>query len=256
MRLTPEDGVAVVTGGGSGLGRALVLRLCALGFTVVAIGRREAPLLETQSLAGERVVPMVLDVSDSDAVRQGFEKITDQHGQIALLINNAAVYPQRDILDETPESYARTCDINFGGVVACSMAALDQMTRRGWGRILNVATFADLNPLPGASAYSVSKGAARIFTRALVADLADRYPNIVISDWMPGMLRTEMGLPEGLPPEVAAKWGVELALQVAPDLMGTTFEQDREILPPRGLKGKVKDMVTFRRRKPRVLSPD
>ena len=252
-RLTPEDGPAVVTGAGSGLGRALSVELAQQGFTVIGTGRRAEALAETAAQAGPRFHPLPLDVSDAKAVRSAFAKVKTEHGAVALLINNAAVYPRRDMLDETAESFLETVAINLGGVVACSRAALEQMCKTGRGRILNVATFADLNPLPASSAYSVSKGAARIFTRALIADTADRFPGIVIGDWMPGMLQTTMGIPDGLPPEASAKWGVELALRCDPALTGAVFEQDTEVLPPRGLKGKLKDLLLLRRRWPRRL---
>jgi len=163
------------------------------------------------------------------------------------LINNAAVYPRRDFLEETGASFMDSIATNLGGTVACSRAALNSMVETGQGRILNVATFADLAPLPASSAYSVSKGAARILTRALVSDLGDRFPGIVISDWMPGMLATRMGIADGLAPHVSARWGAELALWHDPSLNGTTFEMDREILPPRGLKGKLKDLLLLRK---------
>ncbi|MCA0846223.1 SDR family oxidoreductase [Salipiger thiooxidans] len=253
-RLAPQDGIAIVTGAGSGLGRALALDLARRGFTVVGIGRRRDALEETQARAPDRVFPLVLDVSDAAAVRDAFATLRQRHGRIALLINNAAIYPHRDFLDETGESFMESVAINLGGVVNCSRAALDDMCETGHGRILNVSTFADLSPLPTASAYSVSKGAARIFTRALIADLGDRFPGIVISDWMPGMLRTDMGIPDGLAPEQAARSGVELALRLDPALTGAVFECDTEVLPPRGLKGRIRDMLLLRRRRPRRLS--
>ncbi|APZ52496.1 SDR family oxidoreductase [Salipiger abyssi] len=252
-RLTPQDGIAIVTGAGSGLGRALALELGRQGVTVIGTGRRADALEKTRALASGAFHPLPLDVSDAQAVSETFAEIRAQHGRIALLINNAAVYPRRDILDESGESFMRTVAINLGGVVACSRAALEDMCETGRGRILNVATFADLTPLPASSAYSVSKGAARIFTRALIADLGDRFPGIVIGDWMPGMLKTAMGIPDGVAPEVSAKWGVELALRMDPALTGAVFEMDREILPPRGLKGRLKDLILMRRRRPRTL---
>jgi len=251
--ITPADGCVVVTGAGSGLGRALAKAFCDEGFSTVGLGRRASALADTRELCGNSFEALACDVANPDAVRDSFAEVAEQRGRVAVLVNNAAVYPRRDFLAETPESFARTMAINLGGLVNCSHAALEQMTANGRGRILNVATFADLNPLPASSAYSVSKGAARILTRALIADLSDRFPDIVISDWMPGMLQTEMGIPDGLPPERAAIWGAKLALLRDPSLTGTTFEMDMEILPPRGLKGKIKDALLMRRRKPRRL---
>ncbi|MCA0940368.1 SDR family oxidoreductase [Salipiger pacificus] len=255
-QLTPESGLAVVTGAGSGLGRAMAIELTQRGFSVAGLGRRRAALEETRAKAEPgRFHLYPADLALPQEVAETFARIRSEHGRIALLINNAATYPRRDILDESGESFMATVATNLGGTVACSRAALEGMVAEGRGRILNVATFADLAPLPASSAYAVSKGAARIFTRALIADLADRFPEIVITDWMPGMLRTQMGIPDGLPPEEAARWGVALALDANPALTGATFEMDREILPPRSLKGRLRELLLMRRRRPRRIVP-
>ncbi|MFW2542736.1 SDR family oxidoreductase [Primorskyibacter sp. 2E107] len=252
--LTPAEGIAIVTGAGSGLGRALAMELTQRGFTTVGLGRRHGPLQDTAALCAPGLFHgETLDVADGAAVAQTFARLTHTHGPIALLINNAAVYPHADFLAASPEAFMEVVAANLGGIVHCSHAALRDMAERGRGRILNVATFADLNPLPTAGAYSVSKGAARILTRSLIVDLADRFPGIVIGDWMPGMLRTEMGIPDGLAPEEAAQWGVTLALMRDPALTGTTFEMDREVLPPRGLKSRIKDLMLMRKRRARRL---
>ena len=245
-------GTAIVTGAGSGLGRALSIRLTQKGMTVLGLGRRSDALAKTAKEVGGAFVALPTDVSDFNALRLAFATL-QKHPPLTLLINCAATYPQRDFLDETPESFMKTMAVNFGGTLAATRLALDHFVETGFGRILNVATFADLKPLPTASAYSTSKGANRILTRALLADLADRFPNIVISDWMPGMLATEMGIPNGLSPEQSAIWGAELALWHSPSLNGATFEQDREILPPRGLKSRLKDRLFLRQTKPRKL---
>ena len=255
-QLTPASGIAVVTGAGSGLGRAMAIELTKRGFSVAGLGRRRAALEETRAKAEPgRFHLYPTDVAAPQEVAETFARIRAEHGRIALLINNAATYPRRDILDESAESFLQTVATNLGGTVACCRAALEGMVEDGQGRILNVATFADLAPLPASSAYSVSKGAARIFTRALIADLSDRFPEIVITDWMPGMLRTQMGIPDGVPPEQAARWGVALALDADPALTGATFEMDREILPQLGLKGRLKNLLMMRRRRPRRISP-
>ena len=121
--------------------------------------------------------------------------------------------------------------------------------------MLNVATFADMSPLPMSAEYSTSKGAARIFTKALIADISDRFPDIVMGDWMPGMLATQMGIEDGLPPNVAAGWGAALALMHDPTLTGATFEMDREVLMGSKLKRRVKAALTFSRtQQPRVIA--
>lgn len=252
--ITPNDGIAIVTGAGSGLGRALSITLTQRGFTVAGTGRRIQALTDTASLCADGLfLPRPVDVSKAEDVSIAVSELVRDVGPIAILINNAAVYPRRDFLDETPFSFSQTMDINLGGVLNCSLAVLSHMAQHGQGRILNVATYADIAPLPASSAYSVSKGAARILSRAMIADLADRFPNIVISDWMPGMLQTTMGIPDGLSPDVSANWGARLACMRDPSLTGSVFEMNQEILPPRGIKGKIKDLILLQRRKPRIL---
>ncbi|PIE12990.1 MAG: oxidoreductase [Rhodobacterales bacterium] len=242
-----KDGLAVVTGAGGGLGRALAVELCKRGVRVAGFGRRAETLQETGAFAGDRFESVICDVSNPGEVTHAFQDLRNRLGPVTVLINNAATYPRRDFLEETPESFMATVATNLGGPVACCHAALQDMTASGFGRILNVATFADIAPLPTAGAYSVSKGAARILTRALIADLGDRFPEIVIGDWMPGMLATKMGIAEGLDPAVSARWGAELALWHDPALTGACFEQDREVLMGGGLKSKLKNLLMLRR---------
>lgn len=241
-----RNGVAVVTGAGVGLGRALALELVAQGVTVVGIGRDTRSLAEIAEAAGSGFHPVLLDVSEISRVQAGFDEIAARLGPVTLLINNAAIYPRREFMEEGPEGFMRTVDVNLGGVAACSHAALTGMIQTGFGRILNVSSYADVSPLPASAGYSVSKGAVRILTRALVADLGDRFPGIVINDWMPGMLATRMGQAAGLDPLKAARWGARLALWHDPALNGTVFEMDREILPPRGWKRRTLDKLLGR----------
>lgn len=127
-------------------------------------------------------------------------------------------------MDETTQTFMKSVAVNLGGVLSCSLCALEDMRQRGRGRILNVSTFADAAPLPGNGAYSVSKGAARILARALIADICEQYPAIVINDWLPGRLATSMGTAEGIDPAIAAKWGADLALSSDPSLTGSVWD--------------------------------
>jgi short-subunit dehydrogenase len=243
-----SGGLAVVTGASAGLGRELAVALCKRGVRVAGLARSGEGLAETAGLIeGDRFIAKVVDVGHDDAVKAAFLELRRDVGDITILVNNAAVYPRVDILDETPASFMRSVQINLGGVVSCTAAALETMAETGVGRIINVSTFADLAPIPCSSAYSVSKGAARIFSKALVADLADRFPDIVISTWIPGALNTTMGIPDGLDAAVAAQWGADLALWHDRSLNGVTFAGDREMLEHRSLKRRVKDTVLLRK---------
>ena len=247
-------GIAVVTGAGAGLGRELCRGLVAEGVRVAGIGRTPGPLEELAGELGESFMAITADVSDPDAVAAAFKEIEAAAGVPTILINNAAVYPRRDILDETPESFMASVNINLGGVFYCCHAVLPGMVERGWGRIVNLSTFAHIAPAPMAAAYSVTKGAARTLTMSLVADLGDRFPDIVINDWIPGALKTQMGIPDGIEPATAAQWGVRLALWHDPMLMGRLFDQDTEVLPPQGLKRRIVNKVLGRKRVPLRLA--
>lgn len=251
--------VAVVTGAGRGLGRELALVLAGQGLQVAGFGRNLADLerLAADAAAGAsagRILPVVADVADRCAMRAGFRVVDAELGPVDTLVNNAAVYPLVDFLDETPESFARTMDVNLGGMVTAAMLALERMVPRGQGRIVNVTSFAGRAPAHMSAAYSVSKGAARILTQAMVTDLGDRFPDIVITEWIPGALKTPMGIPEGRDPAEAARWGAALALWRDPALMGASFVEDRELLPEASLKRRLFNRLTGRRPEPRQLA--
>lgn len=242
-----RTGVAVVTGCGSGLGHALAIEMASRGIQVVGFSRSAASFQSAGDLvASGRLVPMVVDVADDDAVKSAFARIRAEIGDVTILVNNASVHSQLDFLQETPTSFMKSVETNLGGAVACTYSALQCMVETGIGRILNVGTLVDTTPRPGASAFSVSTGATRMLTLALVADLADRFPNIVISHWVPGLLATAMGHSVGLDPAVAACWGANLALWHDRSLNGATFDRDAEILPIQRWKSRVWDRLRLR----------
>lgn len=244
--------VVVVTGASAGLGRALCLELTGQGVRVAGIARSGDALAD---LAGETpegmFLPVTADIADPAAVEAAFETIRSQMGPVTALINNAAVYPHRDTLDETAESFMATCQVNLGGMVACTAEALRDMVEAGTGRIVNLTSYAGLAPAPLASAYSVSKGAARIYTAALLADLGDRFPGIVITEWIPGALNTGMGIAGGLEPADVARWGATLVQMRDPAISGLTFERDRSVPPRVGFKRRLVNRVL--RQQPKLV---
>jgi NAD(P)-dependent dehydrogenase (short-subunit alcohol dehydrogenase family) len=238
----PGTDIAVVTGAGQGIGQALSAALVRRGVAVAGI----AP--NTFSAEPPLALALGADITDPEALSGVFREIRARLGVPTILINCAEVYPHRDVLDETPESFLDTIRINLCGAFNCCQAVLPDMVALGRGRIINIATFADIDPAPLAAGYSVSKGALRILTRSLVADLGDRFPGIVINDWIPGSHSPRRGIADGIDPAVAAEWGATLALIRDPAINGRVFLRDREHVPVRTLKRRVKDQVLGLRR--------
>lgn len=249
-----RKGTAVVTGAGRGLGRELVLGLLAEGMQVAGLSRPGAALdALTAELSDQPFIALPTDVADPDQVVRAFARLRETAPPVSVLINNAAVYPRRDFLEESPASFMESVNINLGGSLYCSMEALKDMVAQGHGHIINVITFANEAPIPLAAAYSVSKGAQRYLGRAMAADIRDRFPDILINDWVPGALATEMGIPDGIAPEVSARWGVRLALWHDRSLQGVVFDRDTEMLRPVSRKRRLVNRLMGKRETPRRL---
>ncbi len=243
----PVPELAVITEASWGIGQALALALARKGVRVVGLSR------EAFAAGADGITPMTADLRDPADVARAFARIKSQLGPPTILINNSETYPDRDILDETPGSFMDTLQLNLGGAFNCCHAVLPDMVAMGQGRIMNIVTFADVHPIPLAASYAVSKGALRILTRALVADLGDRFPGIVINDWVPGTHQPRRGIPDGVDPGIAAEWGAKLALMKSTDINGLIFLRDHEHVSPRSLKGRLKDRLMGRSRSPVTL---
>lgn len=187
--------VALVTGGGRGLGAATALALAEAGADVALIGRSE-PYLATVAGAvrqrGRHAAWTVASVARWDAVRDAVSELSDALGPIDILINNAATEGRGAARLETldPAEWADTLAINLNGPFFCARAALPAMREQGWGRILNITSGAAVRPITGKAAYSASKAGLDNFTRALSAELDGA--GIVAIAVSPGMLDTEM----------------------------------------------------------------
>lgn len=174
MTITEHERVAVVTGGGSGLGRAFVRALSDAGFLVVALGRRVDPLRTT--IAGidpQRCLALSVDVTDESAVRRAFDEIGERFGRVDVLVNNAGVFgPQSEIDEMDTAAFRATWEANVLGAVLCAGAAWRMMRTQSppGGRIINNGSVSAQVPRPLSTAYTVSKHALTGLTRALALD--------------------------------------------------------------------------------------
>jgi NAD(P)-dependent dehydrogenase (short-subunit alcohol dehydrogenase family) len=184
--------VAVITGGGSGIGLAIAQVFAASGYSVVITGR-DAKRLRSASAAissGQKKVTCIpCDVRDSVSVERLFREVSKQHSTIDVLINNAGVAHALAAVDQLPvESWKEVIDTNLTGTFLVTRAALPLM--RAGGTIVNNLSVAAVQPFAGMSAYNASKFGALGFTHALREDLRKR--GIRVLALLPGATDTEI----------------------------------------------------------------
>jgi NAD(P)-dependent dehydrogenase (short-subunit alcohol dehydrogenase family) len=184
----------VITGAGSGIGRALAVGFAGDGWRVVGIGQGAPNLLTTGSIcASDRFVPFVVDVADSVAINDSMAKIETQHGPVDSLVCCAALYPRAYFLDQPAEEWDRVIRVNVMGVANCCRAVLPQMLLRNRGRIVIVGSLSDQSSLPASSAYNSSKGAVHSLVRAIAGEIdPKRYPDVLVNEYLPNPTLTRM----------------------------------------------------------------
>ena len=187
--------VAIVTGAGTGIGRAAALALLKDGYRVVLAGRRPGPLAEVLTLggAGENGLAVPTDVSDPESVRALFDTAVAQFGRVDVLFNNAGVgAPAIPLEDLTLAQWKYVVDINLTGMFLCLQQAFRVMksqTPRG-GRIINNGSISATTPRPNSIAYTATKHAVKGLTKT--ASLDGRKYDIAVGQIDIGNAATEM----------------------------------------------------------------
>jgi len=165
--------VAVVTGAGSGIGRAVARALAAAGFAVALLGRRRQALVETaEGFTGEFMV-LPTDVTDEEQVTAAFDAVSAAWGRVDLLINNAGRFGPHATIDEVAvDEWRRTVEVNLTGMFLCARAAFAVMRDQDpqGGRILNNGSISAQVPRPSSVAYAASKHGVSGLTRAIALD--------------------------------------------------------------------------------------
>ncbi|MFJ6700632.1 SDR family NAD(P)-dependent oxidoreductase [Streptomyces sp. NPDC091272] len=188
-----EGRCAVVTGAGSGLGRAIAVRLAAEGALVVVAGDKEQPLEETAALitdAGGQACAVRCDVSREEEVVALMRRAVERFGRIDVLVNNAGVEFAKRAEDTTVQEWDWLMDVNLKGVFLCAKHALPVLRDGGGGVVVNVASELALVGSEAVAAYSASKAGVLQLTRALAVDHAgDR---IRVNALSPGVILTDL----------------------------------------------------------------
>ncbi|MEZ5737437.1 MAG: SDR family oxidoreductase [Novosphingobium sp.] len=161
--------VIVITGAGSGLGRALARRFGADGDSVVLIARTQSKLEKVAAEIGDNALPVPCDIGNADSVRAAFATIAEKHPKVDVLINNAAMIDYATLADASDEHIMGVVGTNMIGNLLCSRAAINMMGRGG--HIINVSSEAVDAPYPHHVVYQATKGGMETMSRHLQDEL-------------------------------------------------------------------------------------
>jgi NAD(P)-dependent dehydrogenase (short-subunit alcohol dehydrogenase family) len=208
MRL--EERTVVVTGGNSGIGRAIALACRGEGARVVVLGREPATLAETQEALGDRGLAVRGDVTRHADLERLFTETAERFGPVDVLVAAAGHYRPTPFEEIDEEAFRRCCDVNFMGAFFTVQAALPHL-RRGASVILVTST-ANTAGVPGLSVYGASKAAVRSLARTLSAELLPR--GIRVNALSPGFIDTPTFERAGMSPERKTSFLEDAAGQV------------------------------------------
>lgn len=190
-----KDKVAVITGAGSGIGRALAMELAASGAKLAISDINEAGLKETANnlnLGEDRLMTKILDVADRQAFYDFADDVVNHFGQANMIFNNAGVALGATVEDMNYDDFEWLMNINFWGVVYGTKAFLPYLKQAGEGHIINVSSIFGLVGIPTQSAYNAAKFAVRGFTESLRIELEMEGSPVSCTSIHPGGIMTNI----------------------------------------------------------------
>ena len=195
-----QNKVLVVTGGGSGIGRELVLNLLSKGARVAAIDLNETTLKETVELVGDKkdkVSMHVLNVTDKNAVEALPEQVIARHGTVDGIINNAGIIQPFVRINELDyAAIERVMNVNFYGALYMTKTFLPYLLKRPEAHIANTSSMGGFLPVPGQSIYGAAKAAVKLMTEALHSELAHTQVGVTVI--FPGAVGTNIAVNSGV----------------------------------------------------------
>ena len=190
------DKIALITGGGRGIGRAIAFAFAREGAKVVLLARTREQVVETalaiiDECQADVATWVACDISNSDHIEPAFDHIFKTFGRGAdILVNNAGIAESAPLVKITDEFWQRHLSVNLSGTFYCMRAALPAMVERGWGRIINMASVAGKTGAPYIAAYSASKHGVLGLTRSCALEVATK--GITVNAICPGYVETDM----------------------------------------------------------------
>jgi 3-hydroxybutyrate dehydrogenase len=186
-----DDKIALITGGGRGIGRAIALSFAREGASVVVSARTKDQVDAVANEIGANALSLICDVADVESVKQMFSNAQKAFGRGPdILVNNAGIAESAPLVHTDDELWHRHLAINLSGSFYCTRAALPSMIKGKWGRIINIASIAGKTGAPYISAYSASKHGLIGLTRSVALEVATL--GITVNAICPGYVDTQM----------------------------------------------------------------
>ena len=182
--------IALVTGGGTGIGKAIAKAMLAEGAKVIIVGRKGEILKEAQAELGSDVEMMTCDVTQEDQVKKVYENIMSNHGKIDILINNAGMAAKAKSYEMSYNLWKKVVDVNLNGAFLCAREAMKIMVNQKSGRIINIGSISGQMSRPENAPYTATKFAIEGLTRALALDGRDH--GVAVSVIHPGNAATNI----------------------------------------------------------------
>ncbi|MES1225775.1 MAG: SDR family oxidoreductase [Bacteroidota bacterium] len=188
--MSKEKKIALVTGGGSGIGLAIAEKFVAQQITTVITGRDSEKLTTASAKLGKLCIPVSFDLTNLSAIPSFVGKLQAEHGNIDILVNNAGINLKKDFTDVTDEEFEQILLTNVTAVFSLSREVAKAMLAAKHGSIINISSMASQYGLPKVIAYTASKSAIEGMTKAMAVELSPH--GIRVNCIAPGFIATEM----------------------------------------------------------------
>lgn len=185
-----QQKVAIVTGGGSGIGLAIAEKFTQNNILTVILGRSSQKLDKAKEKLGPLCIPVPCDLNDLSSIPAVVQQIITDHGDIDILVNNAGINMKKDFIEVTNEDFQQILLTNVTAVFSISKEVVKNMIGKGCGAIINISSMASQYGIPKVIAYSASKSAIEGMTRAMAVELSPK--GVRVNCIAPGFIATDM----------------------------------------------------------------
>ena len=188
--MTTTQRIALVTGGGSGIGLAIAEKFTAAGIQTIIVGRDKEKLTAAAERLGANCHPLSADLSDLASIPTLVQQVIDRYGRIDILVNNAGINMKKEFTEVTDAEFDRIILTNVKAVFSLSREVVKTMLPHGAGNIINISSMASRYGIPKVIAYTASKSAIEGMTKAMAVELSPK--GILVNCIAPGFIATDM----------------------------------------------------------------